>query len=86
MMAIKEGWTGRVFEDFEVGDVFRHALGRTLARRRGTLRGGRTRHRGVLFVDRNDVVVPLLRHSPLQLAAQIVARTLLHASLEETGG
>jgi len=29
-MAIKEGWTGRVFEDFEVGDVFRHALGRTV--------------------------------------------------------
>src|SRR5580693_2408337 len=30
MMAIKEGWTGRVFEDFEVGDIFRHALGRTV--------------------------------------------------------
>ena len=30
MMAIKEGWTGRVFEDFKVGDVFRHALGRTV--------------------------------------------------------
>jgi itaconyl-CoA hydratase len=29
-MAIKQGWTGRVFEDFEVGDVFRHALGRTV--------------------------------------------------------
>ena len=30
MMAIKEGWTGRVFEDFEVGDIYRHALGRTV--------------------------------------------------------
>jgi len=29
-MAIKEGWTGRVYEDFEVGDIFRHALGRTI--------------------------------------------------------
>lgn len=29
-MAIKEGWTGRVFEDFEVGDIYRHALGRTV--------------------------------------------------------
>ena len=29
-MAIKEGWTGRVYEDFEVGDIFRHALGRTV--------------------------------------------------------
>src|SRR6202043_3707653 len=30
MMAIKQGWTGRVFEDFEVGDVYRHPLGRTV--------------------------------------------------------
>ena len=29
-MAIKEGWTGRVFEDFKVGDVYRHPLGRTV--------------------------------------------------------
>ena len=29
-MAIKEGWRGRVYEDFEVGDVYRHALGRTV--------------------------------------------------------
>ena len=28
MMAIKLGWTGRVFEDFEVGDVYKHPLGR----------------------------------------------------------
>ena len=29
-MAIKPGWTGRVFEDFVVGDVYEHPLGRTL--------------------------------------------------------
>jgi acyl dehydratase len=25
-----EGWTGRFFEDFEVGDLYRHPLGRTI--------------------------------------------------------
>jgi len=29
-MAIKKGWEGRVFEDFEVGDVYEHPLGRTV--------------------------------------------------------
>jgi itaconyl-CoA hydratase len=29
-MGIKEGWTGRVFEDFQVGDIYRHPLGRTV--------------------------------------------------------
>lgn len=29
-MAIKEGWRGRFWEDFEVGDVYPHPLGRTL--------------------------------------------------------
>ncbi len=29
-MAIKQGWTGRVYEDFEVGDVYQHTLGRTV--------------------------------------------------------
>jgi acyl dehydratase len=29
-MAHKKGWTGRVFEDFEVGDVYEHPLGRTV--------------------------------------------------------
>jgi itaconyl-CoA hydratase len=29
-MAIKEGWAGRVYEDFEVGDVYVHPLGRTV--------------------------------------------------------
>lgn len=29
-MAEKTGWTGRFFEDFEVGDVYLHPLGRTV--------------------------------------------------------
>jgi len=29
-MAVKEGWRGRIFEDFEVGDVYVHPLGRTV--------------------------------------------------------
>jgi acyl dehydratase len=29
-MAIKEGWKGRFFEDFEAGDVYQHPLGRTI--------------------------------------------------------
>ena len=29
-MAVKEGWKGRVFEDFEIGDIYRHPLGRTV--------------------------------------------------------
>ena len=29
-MTVKEGWEGRFFEDFEVGDVYRHPLGRTV--------------------------------------------------------
>ena len=29
-MATKQGWTGRVFEDFVIGDVYEHPLGRTI--------------------------------------------------------
>src|ERR1700688_1056576 len=29
-MAVKQGWEGRYFEDFEVGDIYRCRLGRTL--------------------------------------------------------
>ena len=31
-MAVKQGWQGRVFEDFEVGDVYPHPLGRTVTK------------------------------------------------------
>ena len=30
IMPIKEGWRGRFFEDFEVGDIYQHPLGRTV--------------------------------------------------------
>ncbi|RPH60905.1 MAG: MaoC family dehydratase, partial [Acidobacteria bacterium] len=30
-MTIKKGWTGRLYEDFEVGDVYEHPLGRTVS-------------------------------------------------------
>lgn len=29
-MALKQGWQGRYFEDFEVGDLYKHPLGRTV--------------------------------------------------------
>lgn len=29
-VTVKEGWTGRFYEDFEVGDIYRHPLGRTV--------------------------------------------------------
>src|SRR6266403_6226634 len=29
-MTIKKGWTGRFYEDFKVGDVYEHVLGRTI--------------------------------------------------------
>jgi len=31
-MTVKPGWRGRFFEDFEVGDVYPHPLGRTITR------------------------------------------------------
>jgi acyl dehydratase len=30
-MSIKPGWGGRYYEDFEVGDIYRHPLGRTIS-------------------------------------------------------
>lgn len=29
-MSIKRGWEGRVYEDFEAGDIYQHPLGRTV--------------------------------------------------------
>ena len=29
-MSVKPGWTGRVYEDFAVGDIYEHPLGRTV--------------------------------------------------------
>lgn len=30
-MSVKPGWTGRYYEDFEVGDIYQHPLGRTIS-------------------------------------------------------
>jgi len=30
-MSIKPGWKGRFYEDFEIGDIYRHPLGRTIS-------------------------------------------------------
>ena|ERR1700694_1373677 len=30
-MVVKESWHGRYFEDFEIGDCYRHPLGRTIS-------------------------------------------------------
>lgn len=30
MIRLKKGWSGRFYEDFEVGDVYQHALGKTV--------------------------------------------------------
>jgi len=29
-MALKQGWHGRTYEDFEVGDIYQHPIGRTI--------------------------------------------------------
>lgn len=29
-MTIQQGWQGRVYEDFEVGDIYQHGVGRTV--------------------------------------------------------
>lgn len=29
-MSVQQGWTGRFFEDFEIGDIYQHPLGRTV--------------------------------------------------------
>ena len=29
-MDLQEGWSGRYLEDFEVGDIYKHPLGRTV--------------------------------------------------------
>lgn len=31
-MRVKEGWNGRFYEDFEIGDIYSHPLGRTVTK------------------------------------------------------
>ena len=35
-MALKTGWQGRFYDDFEVGDTYRHSLGRTITETENT--------------------------------------------------
>lgn len=30
-MSVKSGWKGRYYEDFEIGDIYKHPLGRTIS-------------------------------------------------------
>jgi acyl dehydratase len=30
MTKVVEGWSGRYYEDFEIGEIYRHALGKTV--------------------------------------------------------
>jgi itaconyl-CoA hydratase len=36
-MPVKPGWEGRYFEDFEVGDVYRSSIGRTITDAENTI-------------------------------------------------
>ncbi|WP_036464135.1 MaoC family dehydratase [Mycolicibacterium iranicum] len=36
MTAIRSGWRGRFYEDFQVGDVYKHPLGRTVTQTENT--------------------------------------------------
>jgi uncharacterized membrane protein YfcA len=57
-MAVREGWRGRFFEDFEVGDVYEHPLGRTAAV--GVVFGARIAHAVPATVLRRVVATALL--------------------------
>ena len=51
-MTVKQGWTGRVYEDFEVGDVYRHPLGRTILATDNTWFSLLTQNTNPIHVDR----------------------------------
>jgi len=50
---IKEGWRGRYYEDFEVGDVYRHRLGRTVTETDNTLFTMLTMNTNPIHFDEN---------------------------------
>ena len=64
-MAIKEGWRGRFFEDFEVGDVYEHPLGRTVTTTDNLWFTLLTQNTAPIHVDHCRTVA----RSPLQLDA-----------------
>ena len=52
-MAVREGWRGRCFEDFQVGDVYEHPLGRTVSQTDNAWFTLLTQNTAPLHVDRN---------------------------------
>ncbi len=49
----KDGWRGRYYEDFEVGDVYRHRLGRTVTETDNTLFTMLTLNTNPIHFDQN---------------------------------
>lgn len=52
-MSVKQGWKGRYFEDFAAGDVYEHALGRTVTETDNTWFTLLTMNTNPIHVDRN---------------------------------
>jgi acyl dehydratase len=52
-VAVREGWRGRCFEDFQVGDVYEHPLGRTVSQTDNAWFTLLTQNTAPLHVDRN---------------------------------
>lgn len=52
-MSVKPGWRGRFFEDFEVGDVYEHPLGRTVTQTDNAWFTLLTQNTAPLHVDRH---------------------------------
>lgn len=52
-MSVKESWKGRFFEDFEAGDIYEHALGRTISATDNTWFTLLTMNSNPIHVDRH---------------------------------
>jgi len=52
-MSVKPGWQGRYFEDFEVGDIYEHRLGRTITETDNTWFTLLTMNTNPIHVDRH---------------------------------
>lgn len=64
-MTITPGWTGRFYEDFQVGDVYQHPLGRTITESDNTLFSLLTMntnqmHFNSVYAGRSEFVRPLV--------------------------
>ena len=70
-MPVKEGWRGRFFEDFEVGDIYEHPLGRTVTT---------IDNLWFTLLTQNTAAVPLWRKSPPYVALRSSRSLLSRAS------